>query len=265
MPPLTKKKARELASERLRAACATQYGSCTTEDTAAPTGDVVRETIPPPPPVSIAETAPPLDEDEIDYVAPEDEEALSDGCSVRRGTKKSTGPPPKHRRGFGNLDKVKRIVKCTGKIEAVYDEFIRGPSSSSVSNLLPYFKIDFGDKRMWAWLEDKAGTIYRDWKGDFSRHYKKYGRGTIPPDLIHRRDEWDWLCWHFESADFKTRSVANTTNRGKKESEHHTGRLPIIYRVVHHKEKGEEFPVILAYTESYDTINDPKVAKNLVS
>ncbi|KAL6222967.1 hypothetical protein ACLB2K_006357 [Fragaria x ananassa] len=116
---------------------------------------------------------------------------------------------------------------------------------------------------MWAWLEEKTSTIYRDWKGDFSRHYKKYGRETIPPDLIHRQDEWDWLCWHFESADFKTRSAANTTNRGKKESEHHTGRLPIIYRVVHHKEKGEEFPVIPAYTETYDTVNDPKAAKNL--
>ncbi|KAL6202890.1 hypothetical protein ACLB2K_026594 [Fragaria x ananassa] len=99
---------------------------------------------------------------------------------------------------------------------------------------------------MWAWLEDKAGTIYRDWKGDFSRHYNKYGRETIPPDLIHRQDEWDWLCSHFVSLDFKTRSAANTTNRGKKESEHHAGRLPIIYRGVNHKEKGEEFPVIPA-------------------
>ncbi|KAL6188107.1 hypothetical protein ACLB2K_039501 [Fragaria x ananassa] len=48
-------------------------------------------------------------------------------------------------------------------------------------------------------------------------------------------------------------------------SEHHTGRLPIIYRVVHHKEKDEEFPVIPAYTESYDTVNDPKAAKIFVS
>ncbi|KAL6176051.1 hypothetical protein ACLB2K_052687 [Fragaria x ananassa] len=77
------------------------------------------------------------------------------------------------------------------------------------------------------------------------------------------QDEWEWLCWHFESSDFKTRSVANTTNRGKKESEHHTGQLPIIYSVVHHKEKGEEFPAILAYTETYDTVNDPKAANNL--
>ncbi|KAL6133957.1 hypothetical protein ACLB2K_066190 [Fragaria x ananassa] len=39
--------------------------------------------------------------------------------------------------------------------------------------------------------------------------------------------------------------------------------LPIIYRVVHHKEKGEEIPIILAYTETYDTVNDPKALKNL--
>ncbi|KAL6191217.1 hypothetical protein ACLB2K_037608 [Fragaria x ananassa] len=118
---------------------------------------------------------------------------------------------------------------------------------------------------MWAWLEDKVGTIYRNWKGDFSRHYKKYGRETIPPDLIHMQDEWDWLCYHFESPDFKTQSAANTTNRGKKESEHHMGWLPIIYRVVHKKENGEEFPVITTYTETYDTVNDPKAAKNLVN
>ncbi|KAL6196972.1 hypothetical protein ACLB2K_032585 [Fragaria x ananassa] len=307
MAPLSNKRAREIASERLRSACAVQFGSGTTTNTAGPTADVAEQsptgdgfTTPPPPPSSISSTAPPLDEDDIDDVAPEAQATLSDGCSVRRGTQKSTGPPPKRRRGFGNLDKVKRIVKVSGLIEVVYDDFIRGPSSSSVNSLLvnsigciirskvklsagnwecigdsekkklidgltPYFKIDFGDKRMWAWLEDKAGTIYRDWKGDFSRHYKKYGRQTIPPDLIHRQDEWDWLCWHFESPDFKTRSAANKTNRGKKESEHHTGRLPIIYRVVHHKEKGNEFPVIPAYIETYDTVNDPKAAKNLVS
>ncbi|KAL6199401.1 hypothetical protein ACLB2K_029185 [Fragaria x ananassa] len=305
MAPLSNKRAREIASERLRSACAVQFGSSTTTNTAGPTADVAEQsptgdgfTTPPPPPASIASTAPPLDEDDIEDVAPEAQATLSDGCSVRRGTQKSTGPPPKRRRGFGNLDKVKRIVKVSGLIEVVYDDFIRGPSSSSVNSLLvnsiggiirskvklsagnwecigdsekkklidgltPYFKIDFGYKRMWAWLEDKAGTIYRDWKWDFSRHYKKYGRQTIPPDLIHRQDEWDWLCWHFESPDFKTRSAANKTNRGKKESEHHTGRLPIIYRVVHHKEKGNEFPVIPAYIETYDTVNDPKAAKNL--
>ncbi|KAL6227701.1 hypothetical protein ACLB2K_001658 [Fragaria x ananassa] len=248
MPPLTKKKARELASERLRAACATQYGSCTTEDTAAPTGDVVRETIPPPPPVLIAETAPPLDEDEIDDVTPEDEEALSDGCSVRRGTKKSTGPPPKRRRGFDNLDKVKRIVKCTGKIEAVYDEFIRGPSSSSVSSLLV--------NSIGAIIRSKVILSAENWEclGDFEK--KKLIDGLTPYFKIDFGDKWMW-AWLEDKAD--------TTNRGKKESEHHTGRLPIIYRVVHHKEKGEEFPVIPAYTESYDTIKDPKAAKNLVS
>ncbi|KAL6141885.1 hypothetical protein ACLB2K_060171 [Fragaria x ananassa] len=63
--------------------------------------------------------------------------------------------------------------------------------------------------------------------------------------------------------DWQTLSAANTTNRGKKESEHHTGRLPIIYRAVHHKKNGEEFPVISAYTETYDTVNNPKAAKNL--
>ncbi|KAL6200366.1 hypothetical protein ACLB2K_030148 [Fragaria x ananassa] len=79
------------------------------------------------------------------------------------------------------------------------------------------------------------------------------------------QDEWDWLCWHFESPDFKTQLAANTINRGKKELEHHTRRLPIIYRVVTTKKKGEEFPVIPVYTETYDTVNDPKAAKNLVS
>ncbi|KAL6138123.1 hypothetical protein ACLB2K_063409 [Fragaria x ananassa] len=94
-----------------------------------------------------------------------------------------------------------------------------------IDGLTLYFTIDFGNKQMW--------------------------------------DEWDWLYWHFDSPDFKTRSAANTTNRGKKESEHHTGRLPIIYRVIHHKEKGEEFPIIPAYTETYDTVNNPKAVKNL--
>ncbi|KAL6227586.1 hypothetical protein ACLB2K_001543 [Fragaria x ananassa] len=154
MAPLSKKRSREIASERLRSACAAQFGSGTTVSTARPTGDVAEqspmgdgETTPPPPPASIASTAPPppasiastappLDEDDIDDVAPEAQATLSDGCSVRRGTQKSTGPPPKCRRGFGNLDKVKQIVKVSGLIEVVYDDFIRGPSSSSVNSLL---------------------------------------------------------------------------------------------------------------------------------
>ncbi|KAL6188877.1 hypothetical protein ACLB2K_040268 [Fragaria x ananassa] len=145
MPPLTKKRARKIASERLRSACAIQFGSGTTENMAGPTEDVVNqyttedgEMTPPPPPASIASTAPPLDEDEVnDVAAPEEAQAMvSDGVSVRRGTKKSTRPPLKRRRGFGNLDKVKRIVKCTSLIEIVYDDFIRGPSSSTVNNLL---------------------------------------------------------------------------------------------------------------------------------
>ncbi|KAL6140529.1 hypothetical protein ACLB2K_058828 [Fragaria x ananassa] len=97
MPQLTKKRAREIASERLRSACAAQFGSGMTENKTGPTGDVADrsptgdgETTPPPPPplASIASTAPPLDEDEVDDVAaPEAAQAtVFDGCSVRRGT-----------------------------------------------------------------------------------------------------------------------------------------------------------------------------------
>ncbi|KAL6178420.1 hypothetical protein ACLB2K_049938 [Fragaria x ananassa] len=107
-----------------------------TENMAGPTEDVADqyttgdgETTPPPPPASIASTAPPLDEDKVDDVAAPEEaqEMVSDGVSVQRGTKKSTRRPPKHRRWFANLEKVKRIVKCTGLIEIMYDDFIKGP------------------------------------------------------------------------------------------------------------------------------------------
>ena len=46
MPPLTKKRAKETASERLRAACATQYGFYMEENMAGPPTDVADQSPP---------------------------------------------------------------------------------------------------------------------------------------------------------------------------------------------------------------------------
>ncbi|KAL6201288.1 hypothetical protein ACLB2K_025002 [Fragaria x ananassa] len=60
------------------------------------------------------------------------------------------------------------------------------------------------------------------------------------------------------------RSVANSSNRGKKELEHHSGRKPIIYRVAELKDKGAALSVIEVYPVTYD-INEPKAAEHYVS
>ncbi|KAL6134175.1 hypothetical protein ACLB2K_066408 [Fragaria x ananassa] len=74
-----------------------------------------------------------------------------------------------------------------------------------------------------------AASVFREWKHDLSE--------------IHRR------------------SVANSSNRGKKELEHHSGRKPIIYRVAEPRDKGASLPVVDVYPVTYD-INQPKAAEH---
>ncbi|KAL6124534.1 hypothetical protein ACLB2K_077046 [Fragaria x ananassa] len=127
-----------------------------------------------------------------------------------------------------------------------------------------FFIIDFNDVKVIKWINKRAASIFREWKHDLSEIHKLGGRDVIPEELLHRRDEWEWLCTHFESDKYKRRSVANSSNRGKKELEHHSGRKPIIYRVAELRDKGASLPVVDVYPVTYD-INQPKAAEHYVS
>ncbi|KAL6228414.1 hypothetical protein ACLB2K_002364 [Fragaria x ananassa] len=124
-----------------------------------------------------------------------------------------------------------------------------------------FFIIDFNDVKAIKWINKMAASVFREWKHDLSEIHKLGGRDVIPEELLHRQDEWEWLCTHFESDKSKRRSVANSSNRGKKELEHYSGRKPIIYWVAELRDKGVSLPVVDVYPVTYD-INQPKAAEH---
>ena len=57
---------------------------------------------------------------------------------------------------------------------------------------------------MFDWVESVAVDIFKGWKADLHRHYKKNGKESPPTEFVPRRlGEWQWLVNHFESAPFK--------------------------------------------------------------
>ncbi|KAL6204634.1 hypothetical protein ACLB2K_021901 [Fragaria x ananassa] len=295
MPVLGKRKAREEAEERLRLECAQQYGSSSAGSNTA----TLTTTAP-----SLAESAPSLtddDDESVTRVSETPSEGAPRVVSARQKPKKSGGPPQKGNRGVVNCSKVSDIVKSTGKkIDFDFDwEFIDGPRNSDVCSLFVntvgsiirkrvamkkeswydldkeerkklfdgltcFFIIDFNDIKAIKWINKRAASVFREWKHDLSEIHKLGGRDMIPEELLHRWDEWEWLCTHFDSDKYKRRSVANSSNRGKKELEHRSGRKPLIYRVAELRDKGASLPVVDVYPVTYD-INQPKAAEHYVS
>ncbi|KAL6140777.1 hypothetical protein ACLB2K_059071 [Fragaria x ananassa] len=280
MPPaLGKRKARKEAEECLRLECAQQYGSSSSGSNQATVSTV--------PTGSLASSAPPLtdDDEESTIVVETPAEGAPRVCSARRKPKKTGGPPQKGNRGVVNNTKVADIVKSTGKkMDLDFDwEVIDGPRNSDVCSLFVnslgsiirkrvamkkescvFFIIDFNDVKAIKWINKRAASVFREWKHDLSEIHKLGGRDVIPKELLHMRDEWEGLCTHFELDKYKRRSVANSSNRGKKELEHHSGRKPIIYQVAELRDKGSSLPVVDVYPVTYD-INQPKATEHYVS
>ncbi|KAL6179149.1 hypothetical protein ACLB2K_050665 [Fragaria x ananassa] len=69
--------------------------------------------------------------------------------------------------------------------------------------------------------------------------------------FIGREDQWEFLCSHFESDEFKRLSLANMRNREKKTMHHHTGSSPIIYTMEKLRIQGEELPIIKGFEKTY--------------
>ncbi|KAL6189202.1 hypothetical protein ACLB2K_040592 [Fragaria x ananassa] len=293
MPPaLGKRKSWEEVEEHLRLECAQQYGSSSARSNQATTTTAHAG--------SLSSSALPLtdDDEELTTIAETPAEGAPRVCRACRKPKKTGGPPQKGNRGMVNNVKVADIVKSTRKrIDLDFDwEVIDGPINSDVCSLFVnslgsiirkrvamkkeswydldkeerkklfdrftcFFIIDFNDVKAIKWINKRAASVFREWKHDLSEIHKLEGRDVIPEELLHRRDDWEWLCTHFESDKYKRRSVAYSSNCGKKELEHHSGRKPIIYRVVELRDKGASLPVVDVYPMTYD-INQPKAAEH---
>ncbi|KAL6190962.1 hypothetical protein ACLB2K_037356 [Fragaria x ananassa] len=266
-PALGKRKAREEAEERLRLECAQQHGSFSAGSNTATLTTTAPES-------SLASSAPPLTNDDDESTSLH-AETPSDGAprvvSARQEPKKSGRPPQKGNRGVVNCSSV-LFVNSLGSIirkrvamkkESWYD-LDKEERKKLFDGLTCFFIIDFNDVKVIKWINKRAASVFREWKHDLSEIHKLGGRDVIPEELLHRQDEWEWLCTHFESDKYKRRSVVNSSNRGKKELEHHSGRKPIIYLVAELRDKGASLPVVDVYPVTYD-INQLKAAEHYVS
>ncbi|KAL6128600.1 hypothetical protein ACLB2K_071955 [Fragaria x ananassa] len=242
---LRKKKALEKAEKHLRLECAHQYGSSSAGSNTATLTTTAH-------PGSLTESAPSLTDD--DESTNQGVETSSKGAprvvSAHRKPKKSEGPPQTGNRGVVNNANV-LFVNSIGSI-------IRKKVTMKKESCV--FIIDFNDIKAIKWINKRAASVFREWKHDLSENHKLGGRDVILEELLHMRDEWEWLCTHFDSDKYKRRSVANSSNRGK-ELEHHSRRKPIIYRVAELRDKGASLPVVEMYSVTYD-INQPKAVKH---
>ncbi|KAL6287125.1 hypothetical protein ACE6H2_011515 [Prunus campanulata] len=77
---------------------------------------------------------------------------------------------------------------------------------------------------------------YKQWKSDLHHHFQAFDdpqaalQEGCPKELEGREDSWQWLCGHFQEADYVKMAKANKGNREKKTLLHHSGSRPFSYR-----------------------------------
>ncbi|CAL9004817.1 unnamed protein product, partial [Prunus brigantina] len=93
------------------------------------------------------------------------------------------------------------------------------------------------DDEMWAYINRLFAERHKQWKSDLHHHFQTYDDLQValqegcPKELEGRADSWEWLCGHFQEADFLKQAKANKGNRAKKTLLHHSGSRPFSYRM----------------------------------
>ncbi|KAL6209688.1 hypothetical protein ACLB2K_020628 [Fragaria x ananassa] len=128
----------------------------------------------------------------------------------------------------------------------------------------PKYDCDENDEPMFNWILKRAHERYKDWKYQCHKAYMKEGLCGIPSDFIGR-EEWEFLCSHFELDEFKRLSLANKWNRAEKTMHHHTGSSPIIYTMEELRIQGEQLPIIKGFKKTYVRAGDEDTTKKYLS
>ncbi|KAL6138084.1 hypothetical protein ACLB2K_063370 [Fragaria x ananassa] len=79
-------------------------------------------------------------------------------------------------------------------------------------------------------------------------------------DFIGRENQWESLCSHFESDEFKRLSLTNKRNREEKTMHHHTGSSPVIYTM--EELQVEELLIIKSFEKTYVRVDDEVTTKH---
>ncbi|KAL6283022.1 hypothetical protein ACE6H2_013951 [Prunus campanulata] len=98
---------------------------------------------------------------------------------------------------------------------------------------------------------------YKQWKSDLHHHFQAFDdpqaalQEGCPKELEGREDSWQWLCGHFQEADYVKMAKANKGNREKKTLLHHSGSRPFSYRMDARRREGSKFPEIDVFGDVY--------------
>ncbi|CAL8118562.1 unnamed protein product [Prunus armeniaca] len=93
------------------------------------------------------------------------------------------------------------------------------------------------DDEMLAYITRLFAERQKQWKSDLHHHFYTYDDPHValqegcPKELEGQKDSWEWLCSHFQEADFVKQAKANKGNRAKKTLLHHSGSRPFSYRM----------------------------------
>ncbi|KAL6220200.1 hypothetical protein ACLB2K_007957 [Fragaria x ananassa] len=203
-----------------------------------------------PPPVDSSSTRSPSS-------TPSPESARRIVGSARLKVRSPTSPASTKKRGLCFGKKTEDIVAQTWqKIKLEYCPCVKGPS--------PKYEWDENDKSMFNWILKRAHERYKDWKYQCHKAYLKEWLFGMPSYFIGRKDQWEFLCSHFESDEFKRLSLANKQNRGEKTMHHHTGSSPIIYTMEELIIQEEELPIIKGFEKTYVRADDEVTTKHYV-
>ncbi|KAM2258143.1 hypothetical protein ACFX1S_003256 [Malus domestica] len=88
------------------------------------------------------------------------------------------------------------------------------------------------------YVNDLCTGRFTQWKSDLHKHYEKYDGSEValavdcPIELVDRRDEWEWLCGHFQDEKY----LADSINRSKKKLLHRSGSRRFSYRLEERRE-----------------------------
>ncbi|CAL9018679.1 unnamed protein product, partial [Prunus brigantina] len=105
------------------------------------------------------------------------------------------------------------------------------------SQLSTNYNLENLEDEMWAYINRLFAERHKQWKSDLHHHFQTYDDPQValqegcPKELEGRADSWEWLCGHFQEADFLKQAKANKGNRAKKTLLHHSGSRPFSYRM----------------------------------
>ncbi|CAL9016731.1 unnamed protein product [Prunus brigantina] len=125
------------------------------------------------------------------------------------------------------------------------------------SQLSTNYNLEDLDDEMLAYINRLFAERHKQWKSDLHHHFQTYDDPQValqegcPKELEGQADGWEWLCGHFQEADFLKQAKANKGNRVKKTLLHHSGSRPFSYRMEERRRGGSKFPEIDIFGDVY--------------